>query len=482
MNSIRTKLILTCTLSTAILLALLGTGLYLVMYHALNTQFNRSLLSRAVAAISAADWDPKEGFNLDTDVEYSGDSEEPLGGGYLEIWDAAGKVVYQSKDLQGEDLQRLNLNNAQTAFLDLDLKKKHDLREVFTTFSVKSGEDEDDQSAAAASQPAPVQTFYLAAARSTDPLEDTLDILAWTTGVSCVAATLLSALLMAVVVSRGFRPVRDVADQIAAINAADLSARLQPPGQAAELVPIVEKLNGLLERLNEAVRREKALTADMAHELRTPLAGIRTTLELSASRVRSEQEYRQTIDGCLAMAIQMQTMANNLLTLARIEGGEFLYRLRDCRLDLCVQEALAQHTSLIGKRQIKLQHEPFSACLVKTDPDALTLIIRNVLENAFTHVDTGGTVIVTLNGRPDGALFDVRNTGSRISQQQAAHVFERFWRGDEARTAGEAHTGLGLAIVKNIMGLLRGRVIVQSEAGGWFLIQLWFKNSSEALP
>ncbi len=158
--------------------------------------------------------------------------------------------------------------------------------------------------------------------RESGRLDRRLTELAWMLGGVFGLAMLVSAGGMALVVTKGLAPLNTLADRIHAIGVTDLSERIRLDESPEEMRPVVERLNGLLSNVESALARERAFTADVAHELRTPLAGLTTTLEVCGRRSRTVTEYEQVLGRCLKAARQMQAMVENLLLVARADANQ----------------------------------------------------------------------------------------------------------------------------------------------------------------
>ena len=498
MRSIRLQLMLTCGAAIAVMLAVLGGSLYLTLQHALESQFNASLTARATLLVATLDWDPHRGFHISSDFTPVTDGHAHGVPRYFQIWTPRGKSVLHPPALGKRNLKFLTPARHAVRFAGVDLPDDHDGRELAIRFREGNSDEHDhdhhhdghhhaghshnNRSTKAAEAEHAGQDYILAVARPTDDLDDALSSIAWSLTISCSLATLISAALIAWLVNRGFRPVDSIAEQIAGVGATRLKDRISTHHVPRELIPIVDRLNKLLERVEEAVIREKALTADMAHELRTPLAGLRTGAELALTRLRSSDEYQRTLRQSLDISIQMQEMVENLLTLARLEAGAWAQVSENCPLDQMIQQHLQGCKESIISRAVTLDDRGVSPAVVKAPPELVLLVVRNVLDNAISYVNNGGTIRVGLENAADAVVLTVANTGSAISVQQSQQIFERFWRGDDSRTDHGRHSGLGLSIVQNVMRQIGGRVIVESSVGGWFTIVLLFpKHGGDGL-
>ena len=492
MGSIRLQLTLWCGVAIALMLAVLGVSLYLTLQHSLQSQFNASLVARATLLVDTLDWDPHRGFHVSPDFT-------PVAGGgaegtprYFQIWSLQGKSVLHPATLGKRNLKFLTPARNAARFAAIDLPDDHDGRELAIRFREGNSDDHEHGHGHHHNRHHPVgdthknrsihtpaaehigQDYILAVARPTDDLDNALSSIAWSLAVYCSLATLCSAALIAWLLNRGLRPVNTIAQQIAGVGAAHLKDRITAENIPRELIPIVDRLNKLLERVEAAVLREKALTADMAHELRTPLAGLRTGAELALTRLRTSEEYQRTLRQSLDISVQMQEMVENLLTLARLEAGAWAQAAENCRLDQMTDQQLKGCTARINSRAVTLDSSGMTPAVVSAPPELVLLVLRNVLDNAVSYVNDGGTIRVGLESDSNTVILTVANTGSAISVQQSQQIFERFWRGDDSRTDHGRHSGLGLSIVQNVMRQIGGRVIVESAVGQWFTIALLF--------
>jgi two-component system sensor histidine kinase QseC len=240
-----------------------------------------------------------------------------------------------------------------------------------------------------------------------------------------------------------------------------------------ELLPVVQRVNGLLARLEAAFARERAFSDDVAHELRTPLAALRTTLEVAVTRPRSHDEHVRTIHASAAIVGELQGMVERLLQIARLDAGRPAavsapYDLADFALE--AWEPYAGRALARGLRvDLDLPHG-FEA---SWDRELFGSILRNLHDNAVTYADTGGHVRIAIRDRENHSIrVEVSNSGSRLDQGQASVATQRFWRGDAARTEAGVHCGLGLALVEKATRALGGTLNLHSRVGGEFVAEV----------
>ena len=194
-------------------------------------------------------------------------------------------------------------------------------------------------------------------------------------------------------------------------------------------MPVVQRLNDLLQRLQDTLEREKAFSSDVAHELRTPLSGLETALEVSASQRRSPEEYERVIQRCLDVSRRMHVMVDNLLMLARAESKQLVVQREPVDLADLSREAWTNFQQRADERKLHIDWRVPADCIVDSDQEKIRLLLHNFFDNAVSYTDQGGRITIAIERRPKATL-QVSNTGSRLTAEDATHVFERFWRGD----------------------------------------------------
>jgi signal transduction histidine kinase len=274
------------------------------------------------------------------------------------------------------------------------------------------------------------------------------------------------------VVSEGVRPVNKLAGEIESLNETALGRRFSRAAVPDELLPVVDKLNGLMGRLEGAFAREKSFTADVAHELRTPLTGLRTTLEVCRSQPRESAAYETALDECRVITDQMEAMVESLLLLARSDAGQVVVAKQKLDLSELIAETWCLFEYRAQRSNVNVLFDMPQAVVIETDPDKMRIVIQNVLDNAVSYVDPGGQIRIAVHRRGNDAIAEIANSGSQIATEDASRLFERFWRGDVARTDAGAHCGLGLSLCQRLMNLLGGQIAVETAKGGQFVLRI----------
>jgi len=301
-------------------------------------------------------------------------------------------------------------------------------------------------------------------AHPTAELETTLATLraqlAGATGLVSVAA----ALLVGWVVTRSVRRVETLGREIDRIDASGLERRLSAAELPLELEPAASKVNELLGRIQASFDHERRFSQDVAHELRTPLAGILATTEVALSRQRSVGEYRQSLEATHQIGQQMRAVVESLLQLARAEAGTFSSRTEPVDLRELVDRTYAQLEAEAARRGLRFTNHIASGTEVLSDPLALRMVTENLLANALAYTEPGGWVATRSDPR-EGLWLLVEDSGPQLPADDLERIFERFVRLDPARTVG-SHHGIGLAVVRTLCGRLGLRVSAENLEEG----------------
>jgi signal transduction histidine kinase len=293
--------------------------------------------------------------------------------------------------------------------------------------------------------------------------------------------TLISAGVLAAVIGRGLRPLGVLAGRLDAIGKENLFCRVDIGTPPDEMRPVVQRLNELLGRLEASFTRERAFTADVAHELRTPLAGLTTALEVSAARKREAAEYQQTIEQCLAASRSMRGLVENLLTLARADARQIGTQRQPVDLASLLRKTWIIFEPRAADRKIAVNWNLAADLTLHSDAGLLAMVISNLFDNAVSYANDGGEISVDLSRSGPDLVLNISNTGSEVSAEDADRAFERFWRGDAARNSAGGHFGLGLALCQRIVNLLGGTIAVRTEKQGVFAVVVRWAGGGEGV-
>ena len=268
-------------------------------------------------------------------------------------------------------------------------------------------------------------------------------------------AAALPALALAIWigVGAGLRPLGELRRELGRRGPEDL-APLEPARAPAEIEPLVAELNRLFGRIGGALERERRLTADAAHELRTPLAVLSTQAQV-ARRASSDAARNEALDALVAGSERAARLIEQMLTLARLESAEDRGAAQPVALRALAREALAEAAPFAHGKNIDLELTEGPEVAVPGQPGLLGILLRNLLDNAVRYTPAGGAVRVAVSGDRGTARLEVADNGPGVPAPELGRLGERFHRLEDAGGTG---SGLGLSIVLRIAELHRGRV------------------------
>ena len=278
-----------------------------------------------------------------------------------------------------------------------------------------------------------------------------------------LAAALLAALLTFVLARRGLRPLIKLAQHTASIGIRNLSTRLDDREAPSELLPLVLSFNGMLDRLETSFAQLSQVSADMAHDLRTPIATLLGRTEVALSQRRNVDYYEHLLGSNFEELQRLSRMTDNMLFLARAEHADHVPDLQS--LDIADELArIADYfAGLAEERGLRLTVRGQGD--VRADPMLLRRALANLVANAVHHADSGTQIHLSANQDTVATAISVENVGATIAPQHLPRLFDRFYRADAARANSSESNGLGLAIVRSIMTLHQGTWSASSELG-----------------
>jgi heavy metal sensor kinase len=266
---------------------------------------------------------------------------------------------------------------------------------------------------------------------------------------------------------RALAPVDAMVDAARRIEAEDLSRRIDTSGAQDELGRLGSVLNDMLARLERSFATVSQFSADAAHELRTPLTILKGEIEVALRSSPAADEYRRVLTSCLEEVDRLSAMVEDLLFLARSESGSLPGTQAPVNIAAVVAEVAPALHALADAAGVALSIVPGAPLWVHGSAPMFFRLIFNLGENAIKYTPAGGRVEITLDQRAADAVLEVCDTGPGIPPEDQAHIFDRFYRSDPARSGaqGRAGVGLGLALARSIVVLHGGHITVESTPG-----------------
>jgi len=452
------------------LFAISETLLYLYMHTVLTRQFNAALAAKAQALCSLIKLQP----NGDVELELTQQQVSQLGVNarfeYFQIWGEDGKVLLRSPALGIKDLPQAVANTP--LFEDIDLPEGRPGKAIVLRF-VPVIEDEDVGNSNNQGQTAQVsgKSVTVAVAQDRGDFDNVMTLLL--SALLLVAAFIVigTVVVVSLVVRQGLQPLQQVAQEAARINEQSLDIRFSLDGMPSELQPICRQLNDSLERLQEAFQRERRFTADVAHELRTPIAELRSLSDVALKWQGDPKTSFSYFKDAQGIAQQMEGIVTTLLALARCQSGTMTIVAETVNVRDMVKEVWRSCEQTVADNNLVVNFELPLPMVMKTDRTLLHSIVNNLLTNAVEYTVKGGTISCTAQRSSSGMKLRVTNNTDLLTPDDLPHLFEAFWRKDSSRT-DNSHCGLGLTLVDAYVKILGGNIDANMPTPGLLCVTL----------
>ena len=308
----------------------------------------------------------------------------------------------------------------------------------------------------------------------------------WSTSAAAafLAALLLLAAIAALLLSRyAVRPILLARTALKELSQDRFSERLFFPEADDEQGQIFAAINRLLDRVEDAMERQRRFVGSITHDIRTPLTIIKGDTEVALMQERTARAYREVLESNLEEVERIGKLVEDLLTLSRGNRGDLNLRVRGVHLDMLLREIRRQYQEAATAKGITLSIYLEEEVVMEGDADRLRQVLVNLVENALHYTPAGGKIEVSLFKEENAARMLVRDTGMGIEPQDLPHIFEPFYRGSQQSTY--QGYGLGLAICREIVSAHGGTIRVESqigpEGGTTFFVSLPLKPQARAV-
>jgi two-component system heavy metal sensor histidine kinase CusS len=287
-----------------------------------------------------------------------------------------------------------------------------------------------------------------------------------------VVCLIAAGLLTWLATRRALAPVRNMASVAKGISASRLNQRIAAEAVPSELIDLAKSFNGMLDRLEDSFRRLADFSADIAHELRTPISNLMTQAQVALSKSRTSDDYREVLYSALEEYDRLARMITDMLFLAKADNKQLVPRYEQVDLAAEVDALFEFYEPLAEDKSIRLTRD--GDARIEGDPLMLRRAIANLLSNAVRHSTVGGTVGIEIRAHARNAVqVSVANAGDAIPDEMRSRIFDRFYRVDPSRHRESEGAGLGLAIVRSIAEAHGGQVeAVPQSDGARFVLTL----------
>lgn len=294
-------------------------------------------------------------------------------------------------------------------------------------------------------------------------LTNTLQSITFALLITAPVVLLLSSLGSYWLAKRAFKPIHRLTRTAREIKAGDLHQRVPVPKAKDEVQALALTLNEMIARLDLAFTQQRRFVADASHEMRTPVAVLRSITEVALAHDLKQEEYIAVLRDINAETERFGQLINDLLVLARVDESQIVLDYEPVHLDLAAFDVAASLEPVAMERGISLQVEKMEQAIVLGDTARLILAMMGLVDNALTYTTAGGIVKINVTVCHSSTSFSVCDTGIGIAPEDIPHIFERFYRADPARSRAAGGSGLGLAIVDWIVKAHAGSILVESQ-------------------
>lgn len=273
---------------------------------------------------------------------------------------------------------------------------------------------------------------------------------------------------------RSLTPIGYIASKAQMMTSKSLSERLIPRGTGDEMDDLIETINGMIARLEESFKRMAEFTADVSHELKTPLCALKGEAEVLLSRGRVTEEYQEGLAHFIERFDQLNRMINDLILLSKTDSSQVELKMNPVRLDLLINDIGDIFQVLAEQKNIALEIDPIQETVMIGDKIRLQQLFTNLIDNAIKFTPEKGSIWVTSEKNGGDVLVQVKDTGIGIPKEEQENIFKRFYRVDKSRSKESGGVGLGLSIAQWIAQAHQGRIEVESELnkGSTFIVHL----------
>ena len=313
------------------------------------------------------------------------------------------------------------------------------------------------------------EVYYIRCGFRHTELQEDIDVLNRSILLASISILLAAPLGAYIIALRATRPISHIITTTEHLQPSNLNERLTIRGTGDELDQLSETINGMLDRLASYIDQNRDFVANAAHELRSPLTAIRSSVEVALNRNRTPEEYAALLGDVVEEISRLAGLINRLLILAEGDAGRLGDNNQVTRLDKVVRESIEMFEAVADVNGVRLIVEDLPAAIVPGEETYLRQLVRNLIDNAIKYNRNPGQVHLSLRIDPaqKQAVLTVKDTGVGIDRQVLPRIFERFYRADPSRSreADRAGYGLGLSICQSVVQALQGEIHVDSELG-----------------
>ena len=442
--SFKNRIAFNYILSSSILIAIVFLSIFTIVKYSVNQHINEEIQEELYKHLDDVSTDSNDTYLIQVDQwrarEHNSISVNPV---FVEFYDNNKQLIDKSPNLKNSNVELLE-NSKNNKFSDTKLNGIP-IRQIQTPIINKEK-----------------VVGYLVVAMSLEDFE-IVQILKNILLISYPLILILLFLIARFFAGKSIKPVSTIIDTSSQITKDNLKTRIPLPVNKDELYVLSQNINNLLDRVENAIEREKQFTSDASHELRTPLAVMKGTMEVLIRKPRDQKEYEEKINFCITEVDRLNHMVNQLLLLARFENQKQNIKNETIYLNAIILDNLTRFSSKIENKKLKVNTEFSEDFYIQSDNYLVSIVISNLISNAIKYSNKNGEININLVNNNNQISFSIADKGIGISPVDIDKIFNSFYRSDVTNHAEIKGTGLGLSIVKRLCDLLKLEIAVESK-------------------
>ncbi|PWA08946.1 sensor histidine kinase [Flavobacterium laiguense] len=443
--SYKTRIAFNYILSTGLLISVVFCTIYAITLYSINKHINDDILEESSEYQEEIEIDSNNAYLIQVDQWRERDNNRvnvnPV---FVQFLDNNNKLIDKSPNLKGFQLQ-LYKANKDNQFVDTFLNKQP-IRQIQIPLFDKN-----------------IKVGYLFVAMSLDESTLILTNLRNTLFITFPLILILLFFIARFIAGRSIKPVTLITETSSRITTDNLKDRIDLPQNKDELYVLSKTINDLLDRMENAVEREKQFTSDASHELRTPLTVLKGTLEVLIRKPRNQAEYEEKINFSISEVNRLNNLVDQLLLLARFENQKQSLRIEKIYLNAIILDVITLYSNKISDKKIEVLYDFSKDYFIKSDNYLVSIIIGNVISNAIKYSNINGRISISLSKIDSKTICSISDNGIGIGKEDLEKVLNPFYRSDSTKHPEIKGTGLGLSIVERITQLLNIEFKIKSE-------------------
>jgi signal transduction histidine kinase len=470
MISIKRRLVIHSIISSTLLLAIAGFFIYKMIENQLYANFYKEFDERIETYSMMVELDEKSGFITEwSELKLAAPLGMDTSSEHVSIWLPEGKLIEETPPLNGIDASSEIRSNNDLPDINGSLIRRK--KSIYAQFDGSDKESEKLSDLVAENLKTPLTIIYT----RVDNVSPILGKIKQVVFFTWLAASIIFVFLLTLVVKKNLNPLAVLQEKISTLKDS-CKSEIHIPNAPTEIEPIITELNELFARINTGIDREKRLSSNIAHELKTPLAGLQTMWEVTLNRERQISEYEQAGETSLEITEQMSKLVNNLLSLAQLERGDIQLNKNLINISQLLTSKWSPHAKAAEQKGLRIAWDIDETFTYKTDEVLLSIIISNVFDNLVTYAKEKGKAHISLS---DKGHLRIGNETEKLSSELSKRIFDPLWRQSQSRTSTGVHAGIGMSLSKNIANILKLELTAAtSSSDGWLEINLTLPASS----